>query len=143
VSIFYDPLISKLVAWGTDRAQAIARLKRALREYRVAGIRTTVPFFRWILGQPAFHTWGFHTGYLDELLHSQQGTPFSEPEAAEEDVAAIVAALHLTARAAGGRAGRAVGVTPSPRSWTSESVAPARTSGERWKSQARLEALRA
>jgi acetyl-CoA carboxylase biotin carboxylase subunit len=144
VSIFYDPLISKLVAWGTNRAQAIARLKRALREYQVVGIRTTVPFFRWILDQPAFHTWDFHTGYLDELLQSLPGTPFTEPEAAEEDVAAIAAALHLRARAdAGGRAGRAVGVTSGTDSWTSKRIAQARTSGERWKRQARLEALRA
>ena len=44
VPIFYDPLISKLVAWAEDRPRAIARMRRALSEYRVAGIRTTVPF---------------------------------------------------------------------------------------------------
>mgnify|MGYP003694167075 CR=1 FL=1 len=54
VPIFYDPLISKLVAWGDDRPQAIARMRRALREYDVIGIKTTVPFFRWMLEQPDF-----------------------------------------------------------------------------------------
>jgi len=46
VPIFYDPMISKLVAWAEDRPLAIARMRRALGEYLVAGIRTTVPFFR-------------------------------------------------------------------------------------------------
>src|SRR5207302_9770617 len=45
VPIFYDPMISKLAAWAEDRPRAIARMRRALAEYLVAGIRTTVPFF--------------------------------------------------------------------------------------------------
>ncbi len=76
VPIYYDPLISKLVAWGADRAQAIARMQRALREYEVRGIQTTVPFFAWMLRQPAFVDATFHTGYLDELLQQRQGAPF-------------------------------------------------------------------
>src|SRR5687768_15237585 len=43
VSSHYDPLVSKLVAWGADRAQALGRLERALGEYTVQGIRTTLP----------------------------------------------------------------------------------------------------
>src|SRR5688500_2701386 len=52
VPIFYDPLISKLAVWGTERPQAIARMQRALDEYVVRGIRTSIPFFRWILSVP-------------------------------------------------------------------------------------------
>ena len=52
VPIFYDPMISKLVAWAEDRPQAIARMRRALDEYLITGIRTTLPFFRWLLTQP-------------------------------------------------------------------------------------------
>ena len=54
VPIFYDSLLSKLSAWGSSRQEAVARMKRALREYDVLGVRTTVPFFRWMLDQPAF-----------------------------------------------------------------------------------------
>ncbi len=54
VPIFYDPMISKLVAWAEDRPAAIARMRRALGEYVVAGIKTTLPFFRWLLEQPEF-----------------------------------------------------------------------------------------
>ena len=54
VPMFYDPMLAKLVVWGEDRAAAIGRLRRALGEYHVAGIRTTLPFFRWLLEQPEF-----------------------------------------------------------------------------------------
>ena len=63
VPIFYDPLISKLVAWAEDRPQAIARMRRALGEYLVTGIKTTVPFFSWLLAQPEFLEGRFHTTF--------------------------------------------------------------------------------
>ena len=94
VPIFYDPLISKLSAWGADRQQAITRMKRALGEYHVGGIRTTVPFFRWMLEQPAFEKATFHTAYLDELLQQRRGEPFENPREDEEEIAAVAAALH-------------------------------------------------
>ena len=95
VPIYYDPMISKLVAWAEDRPRAIARMRRALDEYAVNGIRTTVPFFRWLLMQPVFLEAQFHTAYLDELLHERAGKPFSTPDPSLEEVAAITAALHL------------------------------------------------
>jgi len=97
VPIYYDPLISKLSVWGTDRSQATARMRRALREYDVRGIRTTVPFFRWMLDQPAFEAAAFHTGYLDEVLQQRQGEPFETLSEDEQDVAALAAALHACA----------------------------------------------
>ncbi|NOT26042.1 MAG: acetyl-CoA carboxylase biotin carboxylase subunit [Acidobacteria bacterium] len=131
VSIYYDSLISKLVAWGSDRTQAIVRLKRALREYRVMGIQTTVPFFSWIVDQDAFRSGAFHTGYLDEVLQERQGQPFVTPEPADEDVAAIAAALHLAART--GSSGRGVGRGSSR---------VASNHGDIWKRQARIEGVR-
>ena len=98
VPIYYDPLISKLVARGEDRPEAIARMARALREYEVLGIRTTVPFFRWMLAQPAFLDGQFHTGYLDEVLQQRQGEPFAIPDEDVDEVAAIAAALHAVSR---------------------------------------------
>ena len=70
--IFYDPMISKLIAWAEDRPAAIARMRRALGEYVVAGIKTTVPFFAWLLAQPDFLAGRFHTTYLDEVLKSHE-----------------------------------------------------------------------
>jgi acetyl-CoA carboxylase biotin carboxylase subunit len=93
VPSFYDPMISKLAAWGSNRDHALARMRRALREYEVLGIRTTVPFFRWMLEQPAFLSGQFHTGTLDELLHERRGRSFSETAPSSEEVAAIAAVL--------------------------------------------------
>jgi acetyl-CoA carboxylase, biotin carboxylase subunit len=93
VPIYYDPMISKLVAWAEDRPHAIARMRRALREYVVAGIRTTVPFFVWLLDQPEFADGRFHTAYLDDALRARNGRPFVEPAPEAEEVAAIAAAV--------------------------------------------------
>jgi hypothetical protein len=64
------------------------------------GIRTTLPFFRWLLEQPAFHDGDFHTGYLDELLQQRAGEPFSGPDLSLEEVAAVAAALYVSRRSA-------------------------------------------
>ena len=93
VPIFYDPMISKLVAWAEDRPHAIARMRRALGEYVIAGIKTTLPFFAWLLDQREFAAGRFHTTFLDELLASRNGRPFVEPPPALEEVAVMAAAL--------------------------------------------------
>jgi acetyl-CoA carboxylase biotin carboxylase subunit len=92
VPIFYDPMISKLVAWAEDRPFAIARMRRALGEYLVTGIRTTVPFFSWLLSQPDFQAGRFHTTYLDDVLKARNGRPFVESSPAVEEIAAVAAA---------------------------------------------------
>jgi acetyl/propionyl-CoA carboxylase alpha subunit len=68
VPVHYDPLISKLVTWGADREQALRRLERALAEYTVLGIRTTLPFFRRLLRHPDFRAGAFDTGFVERLL---------------------------------------------------------------------------
>ena len=66
-------MISKLVAWAEDRPAAIARMRRALGEYVVAGIKTTVPFFTLAARRsPSFVAGRFHTTYLDEVLTDAQ-----------------------------------------------------------------------
>ena len=68
VPIHYDPLVSKLVAWAPTREGAIARLRRAVSEYRVLGIRTTLAFFDRALRHPAFVSGDFDTSFVDALL---------------------------------------------------------------------------
>ena len=138
VPIYYDPLISKLAAWGPDRAQALARMKRALREYEILGIHTTVLFFRWVLDQPAFETAAFHTGYLDEVLQQRQGEPFVTADKEEEEVAAIAAALHAFARLAS-----AEGRATARRHATEELKIVESRATAGWKRRARIEGLRA
>jgi acetyl-CoA carboxylase biotin carboxylase subunit len=97
VPIHYDPLVSKLSAWGSDRSQAIARLERALREYEIEGIRTTLPFFRWLLRQPAFLEARVFTTFLDEELAARGGTPFWDVKDGATDLAPIALAIALHA----------------------------------------------
>ena len=129
VPIFYDPMISKLIAWAEDRPTAIARMRRALREYVVTGIKTTVPFFDWLFVQPEFERAAFHTTYLDEVLKQRNGQPFAQADAAQQDLAVIAAAIQV---AAGGAPPAAAVAAPK---------APMRAV-QTWKTRARAEGLR-
>ncbi|MEM9491629.1 MAG: acetyl-CoA carboxylase biotin carboxylase subunit, partial [Myxococcota bacterium] len=64
ISPHYDPMLSKLIVWGQDRAQALARMRRALDEYAVRGIRTNLPFHRRILRHDEFCAGRFDTGFI-------------------------------------------------------------------------------
>jgi acetyl-CoA carboxylase biotin carboxylase subunit len=68
VPLDYDPLLAKLIGYGTDRQQAIMRLRRALGEYFVLGIKTSIPLFQRILGDADFEAGKLDTGYLGRLL---------------------------------------------------------------------------
>jgi len=91
VPVEYDPLLAKLISYGTDRAQAISRLVRALHEYFVGGIKTNISLFRRILNDPNFREGRLDTGYLDRLLNLAQPTPEADPQAA--GVAAVAAGV--------------------------------------------------
>jgi len=67
VSIHYDPLLAKLIAFGADRAQTIARMKRAVQEYRIAGIKTNLSFFDELLSNHEFAAGHIHTGFVEEM----------------------------------------------------------------------------
>ncbi|HTR63176.1 MAG TPA: acetyl-CoA carboxylase biotin carboxylase subunit [Candidatus Binataceae bacterium] len=70
VPIFYDPMISKLVAWGADRGEAIDRMRRALGEYVIAGeLTTNLGFHRWIVNHPEFLAGNFDTGFIGREYH--------------------------------------------------------------------------
>ena len=120
----YDPMLGKLIAWGTDRSEAIARMRRALDEYYTAGIQTNIRLFRRLLAEPEFLRGEIHTKWLDELLRRapipevghQSGQTAREGLA--EDAAALAAALWFARR--GG-----------------ESHAIARTAASRWRLEGR------
>ena len=65
---FYDSMVGKLVIWALTREEAINRARRALREYRLEGIKTTIPLHLRLLEEDAFRSGAYHTGYLEELL---------------------------------------------------------------------------
>jgi acetyl-CoA carboxylase biotin carboxylase subunit len=71
VTPFYDSLLAKVIVWGADRAEAIARARRALDEIVVEGVNTTVPLLSAILAEEWFTTADFHTGSLEEWLETK------------------------------------------------------------------------
>jgi acetyl-CoA carboxylase biotin carboxylase subunit len=95
VPMFYDPLVSKLVVWGEDRAQAVARMKRALRDYVIAGIRHNIPFHLAVLDDPDFLSGHYDTSFI-ATHRAEGGVHFLAQHSDEEKtLATIAAALHL------------------------------------------------
>ncbi|HEX5140610.1 MAG TPA: acetyl-CoA carboxylase biotin carboxylase subunit [Dehalococcoidia bacterium] len=93
----YDSLVAKLCVWGADRTQMLARLRRALDEYQVLGVKTTLPFHRALADEPAFVAGEIFTRYLD-----RRGEPELSP-ATGGDEALLIAALLSHARRGGGQ----------------------------------------
>jgi acetyl-CoA carboxylase biotin carboxylase subunit len=106
IPMFYDSMISKLIVWGDSRTEAIARLTRVLAEYRVVGLKTTVPFFQWLMEQPEFVEGRFDTTYLDRVLVERRGLSFAAPSADDERDAVVAAAIAAWMRAHGAAAGQ-------------------------------------
>jgi acetyl-CoA carboxylase biotin carboxylase subunit len=95
ISVYYDPMISKLCAHAADRPAAIARMRRALGEYHVGGIRTNLAFHRKVMRHPAFLSGDYDTGFIER--HRAELQP-AEPGDDDREQAAIAAAL-TTSRA--------------------------------------------
>ncbi|HWN05453.1 MAG TPA: acetyl-CoA carboxylase biotin carboxylase subunit [Candidatus Dormibacteraeota bacterium] len=104
---FYDTLMAKLIVWGPDRDAAIARMRRALAEYQVVGVQTTIPILQRIVAHPDFAAGRLSTGFMERLLASDR------PEGAghHRKVALIAAAL-----TAYDRAGRQAPIATPPTS---------------------------
>jgi acetyl-CoA carboxylase biotin carboxylase subunit len=62
---FYDSLLAKLICWGRDREEAIARTRRALEEFRVDGIKTTIPFHLELLADEAVRAGEYHVEFVE------------------------------------------------------------------------------
>jgi acetyl-CoA carboxylase biotin carboxylase subunit len=114
VSLHYDPLLAKLIASGPDRATAIARMARALRELVIDGVETSAPFLARVMAEPDFRAGAVTTAYVDEHADLLDARPSEE----ELTAAAIAAALleeehrrrHRAPRIGGGR-------SPLPSAW--------------------------
>jgi acetyl-CoA carboxylase biotin carboxylase subunit len=104
VPLDYDPLLAKLIGYGTDRGQAIAQLTRALSEYFVGGIKTNISLFRSILRDADFRDAKLDTGFLERILKRPEDKPVDTRAAEVAAIAAgLFAALGSTAASAGER----------------------------------------
>ena len=137
VPLFYDPLLSKLIVWGRDRRQAIARMRRALAEYQIVGVRTTLPFAHWLMEHPRFITADFSTDFIaqewdgrsQEMAVSVGQEQEREHDASPEQIAAIVGALLLDEQLAQEQLRR-------------QAVATTEGETNRWRDASRREAIR-
>jgi acetyl-CoA carboxylase biotin carboxylase subunit len=89
VSPFYDPMISKLVVWGATRQAAIARMRRALGEYVIGGIKTTIPFHQWLMEDEDFQAGRLDTGFIERRFRPQA----APSQQLAQDMGLIAAAL--------------------------------------------------
>lgn len=88
ITPYYDPMIAKLIVWGETRAQAILRMRRALEEYRIVGVKTNIPFHQTLMDSHRFMGGQFDTRFVEER--------FSMDTANEEDPHAEIAAILAT-----------------------------------------------
>jgi acetyl/propionyl-CoA carboxylase alpha subunit len=71
VSPYYDPMIAKLIVWGRDRDEAVAKLRTALHEFEVEGIATNIPFLRRLVESEGYKTGQFDTGFVPRFLSGE------------------------------------------------------------------------
>ena len=77
---YYDSMIAKLIIHGKTRSEAIAHAKRALREFHICGVHTTIPFHQFMFEDARFLTNEYTIGYIDQLI--AEGCTFGQTEAA-------------------------------------------------------------
>ncbi len=93
VPIEYDPLVAKLAVWAGTRPEAIRRMERALDEYTLDGIKTTLGFYRQVFASDAYRNAELHTGFIEEFFE-RDGAPHLAADPEAEFAAALVAAIH-------------------------------------------------
>ncbi len=138
VSLYYDPMLAKVIVWGQNRAQAILRMRRALEEFRIVGIATNIPYHLAVLDSIAFQRGIFDTNFVEEFtgLHALLPEEVAEESEARRMAAvAAVLAAHRAREELHARAGAGSGGSTPP---GTGSAAPA----SNWKAAARRAALR-
>src|SRR6266851_1117764 len=126
VPVFYDPMICKLAAWGNDRGEALARMRRALDEFTISGeLVTNLDFHRWIVRHPRFLSGDFDTGFIGQEYKAQAETQNHD----SARLAAILAAAFIASRETAHANSSVQATVPS-------------ASGSAWKTLGRMENLR-
>jgi acetyl-CoA carboxylase biotin carboxylase subunit len=115
ISSYYDPLISKLSVWAPTRELAIARMRRALSEYIVTGIRTNISFHERLFNNAEFVQGRYDTGFLDRHKEPLLTDPALDGQRAED----LAIALALASRVQG-RPAKAEGAAPTTSPWVSQ-----------------------
>ncbi|MFD2936905.1 acetyl-CoA carboxylase biotin carboxylase subunit [Spirosoma flavum] len=93
IPIYYDPMIAKLITYGDSREEAIQKMIRAIDEYQISGVQTTLPFCRFVMEHDAFRSGQFDTGFVSKYFSPDKLTP--PTDAIETELAAVLAAYLL------------------------------------------------
>ncbi|HXN85584.1 MAG TPA: acetyl-CoA carboxylase biotin carboxylase subunit [Candidatus Binataceae bacterium] len=126
VTMFYDPMISKLAVWGSSRINAIERMRRALAEFQIAGeLTTNLDFHRWIMNHPRFIAGDFDTNFIAQEWHPEAHAQVEDPERLAATVLAAYAAQMTNNHANG----QPTSASPGPRV-------------SAWKTRGRLDTMR-
>jgi acetyl-CoA carboxylase, biotin carboxylase subunit len=132
VTVFYDPMVAKLVTWGRDRKEAIERLRRALSEFVVKGIKTSIPFHQKVVNHPLFLEGRYDTGFIEQHMAGGKGVAAA---AADEDAAEARRVAFMMAAIAAYRRDKARAVVAA-------ASAPAAGAQDPWKSFGRRSQMR-
>jgi acetyl-CoA carboxylase biotin carboxylase subunit len=73
IPVHYDSMIGKLIVQGRNREEAIQRMRRALEEYHIEGVHTTIPFLRKVMDHPRFQSGHFTTAFVEQMMHGERG----------------------------------------------------------------------
>jgi acetyl/propionyl-CoA carboxylase alpha subunit len=128
VTVYYDPMVAKLIVWAPTRAHAILRMRRALEEYRIVGVQTNIPFHLAVLDSIDFQRGRLDTNFVERFTGMQR--PTDSVSSQLEEVTAAAAALVLERRRQAG----SVNVNSNGRVPTGD--------GERWRDAGRRAGLR-
>jgi len=90
IPIYYDPMISKLITFGKDRAEAISRMIRAIDDYKIIGVETTLPFCKFVLEHEAFTSGNFDTHFINHYFKPEMLSVEKEDEA---EIAALIGSM--------------------------------------------------
>lgn len=88
ISVYYDPMIAKLIVWADTRDEAIQRMKRAIDEYQITGIESTLAFGKFVMNHQVFQDGSYTTNFVDSHFNTQTTLPVNSEE---DEVAAIIA----------------------------------------------------
>ncbi len=139
VPLDYDPLLAKLIAYGEDRQQVINRLRRALAEYFIGGIKTNLSLFRRILLHPDFQAGRVDTGFLDRLL---QEPPRGDARTARRTpIVALAAAIFAQQPPPGSQPARNQDGLHAAAQRTPATASNGDTKPSGWKAAARIEGV--
>lgn len=90
ISVYYDPMIAKLITWGRDREEAICRMERGLKEYQIVGVKTNIAFHEAVLSHPDFRQGRYDTGFVERNIAELK----RKSHEGFEEVAAVAAVVH-------------------------------------------------